>query len=421
MMTGITPDNPNDRLNRPELLYVTDQFPYPLTTGYLRHYFLIRELASLYRIKLLALVDAGFRPDHAEAIRPYTSLLSTFQSNRQAWSLGRRLASGLQRLSGKMALDESGRQLRDAVSSLTSQSSVDAVLLAGYRHRIGDLIGNIPLVVDICDAVSIRIRGQLGVADALHAPGLLGRLVITRRVEERLAAEADHLLFASLRDRHAVLGDRDSPASSIVPNGVDLQYWKRRSRHPTGSAVIFTGAMDYPPNEDAALQLVELVMPLVWQRLPSARLLIVGRDPQPRLVAAARDRRIVVTGRVPDIRPYLEASAVYAAPLRFGSGIQNKLLEALAMELPIVTSPIGFAGLQNEDGGGPPMVVTDDPRLTRDAIVDELTGVERRSTTAIAGRRYVQRYFRWSTSARKVAAAIDGVSRRAGPLPGSRS
>jgi glycosyltransferase involved in cell wall biosynthesis len=400
--------------DRPALLYITDQFPYPLTTGFLRHYFLIRELSSQYRIHLLSLVDADFRPDHADAIRPYTSMLQTFESTHLAGSAARKIKSGLRRLSGQMALDEAGTQLRDAVSAVTSRGSVDVVLLAGYRHRVGDLLGDIPIVIDVCDAASIRILGELQVADAVRAPLLLGRLIIVRRVEQRLAAEGDHLLFATTRDRHAVLGSRDSPASSIVPNGVDLQYWRRRGRNRAGPSVIFTGAMDYPPNEDAALQLVQRVMPLVWQRHPSTRLFIVGRDPRPRLVQAARDERILVTGRVPDIRPYLEASAVYAAPLRFSSGIQNKLLEALAMELPVVTSGNGFAGLQTEDGKDPPIVVADHPDSMRDAIVDALARGQRMSTTAPAGREYVRHNFRWPASARKVAAAITQAQRRAG-------
>ena len=130
----------------------------------------------------------------------------------------------------------------------------------------------------------------------------------------------------------------------MVPNAVDLDYWTRSTpAQPTGAAprVVMTGVMDYPPNHDAAMRLAERIMPSVREEVPDAELVIAGRDPGPELRAAGDAHPwLTVTGALPDLRPEMERGAVYCAPLRFASGIQNKLLEALAMEVPVVTTPV---------------------------------------------------------------------------------
>lgn len=401
--------DPSDRLR---ILYVTSHFPFPLTTGFLRHYFMIKELSSRHDIRLLSLVGPDFGPDDAAAMVPYTRSIETFAPSHPAGSV-RKAIRRLGQLANLMHVGQEARQLRSAVRSLVGENAFDVVLLAGHLSPICDLIGRIPLVIDVCDTNSARIRGQMVVANSLQVPGLLGRLMATRRVEARKAADANHLLFATTRDRAAFLPGRQLPSSTIVPNGIDLNYWRRQTKSTTGSAVVFTGAMDYPPNEDAALQLVREIMPLVWSRVPSARLILAGRDPSPRLISAANNSHVTVTGRVPDIRPYLEAASVYAAPIRFASGIQNKLLEALAMEVPVVSSSVGFEGLRTEDGEAPPMQFTDDVLEASDQIVEHLERSSRDPTTAPAGRQYVSRHFQWPASARKEEAALHGAIRDA--------
>src|SRR5690606_18735583 len=193
--------------------------------------------------------------------------------------------------------------------------------------------------------------------------------------ERRLIAGADHLLFAAARDRgEALHGASHSPPATILPNGVDIEYW-HRTQPVLGDEIAFSGAMHYPPNDDAARLLVTTIMPRVWDVRPDVRLRIIGRDATGALLrAAAGESRVTVTGYVDDVRPHLERAAVYAAPLRFASGIQNKLLEALAMELPTVTSALGAAGLRR-DGVEPPLVVADDPDAVARAILASLERV----------------------------------------------
>jgi glycosyltransferase involved in cell wall biosynthesis len=172
---------------------------------------------------------------------------------------------------------------------------------------------------------------------------------------------------------------------------------------------VFTGGMNYPPNTDAALTLIRTVMPRVWATAPDTRLAIVGRDPTSDLLAMATDARVTVTGFVEDVRPHLEDATVFAAPLRFGAGIQNKLLEAMAFELPVVASSIAADGLRVDAETTPPITVADDAAPFAAAVVEALVDATRDSRPARDARAYVATHFDWATSGRR----LDDVLRRA--------
>jgi glycosyltransferase involved in cell wall biosynthesis len=168
--------------------------------------------------------------------------------------------------------------------------------------------------------------------------------------------------------------------------------------------VVFTGNLRYAPNADAALHLATQIFPLVHKAVPNAELLLVGRDPLPELrEAAQRCEGITVTGFVDDVRPYLERAALFAAPLRFGAGIQNKVLEALAMELPVVASRVAAEGLHTVDGQRPPVEIASQPNDFVRAIV---TLLARGAAPATEGRAYVERNFSWERSGDLVEQAL---------------
>ena len=256
-------------------------------------------------------------------------------------------------------------------------------------------------MADVCDATSSRIRGNLHYVSAARFPLLLAEYVEVRRIERALLRRRAHLLFASVRDRDALIDPSDLGHASVLPNGVDLGYWQRTPGATLGrDEIVFTGGMDYPPNSDAGLLLIREILPLVRTSVPEAHLSIVGRDPTPELVRAGRAPGVTVTGLVPDVRPYLEAAAVFAAPLRFGAGIQNKVLEALAMGVPTVASPNGAGGLVTTDGVHPPLTVApaSDPARFAAAIVARLRAADEDQRAPTDGRAFVERYFSWERS-----------------------
>lgn len=403
------------------ILYLTSGFPYPLTSGYLRHYFFIRELARQHEITLLSLVNHRFRPEHAGALAPFTRDVLTFPSHPSSRRTASRLIRGLRVLTGG---EVAARQMQDAVRRLVREREFDLAIFSG-KHTLPALrpLRGLPMIADICDAASVRYHGRMRHSRLLTKLRCFAAAAYMRRAERKIIRAASHVLFASARDRDALVSPRDSRAT-VVPNGVDLGFWKRRNQARGRNAIVFTGAMHYPPNADAALFLIEQIYPRVRAVLPDAEVWIVGRDPGPRLIATGQRPGVTVTGFVDDVRPWLDRACVFAAPLRFGAGIQNKLLEALAMELPVVASPLAADGLRTGDGDEPPVIPTEGAGQTADRLAELLRASRQDARPHEHGRRFVAEHFDWTSSAAKLEGVMKTVTQPAawpGDAPRGRS
>ncbi|HUN51436.1 MAG TPA: glycosyltransferase, partial [Candidatus Sulfotelmatobacter sp.] len=214
------------------------------------------------------------------------------------------------------------------------------------------------------------------------------------------AAEAD--LFRSLA---ADAGGR----VGYVPNGVDCDYFSPERDYPNpfeapGPRLVFTGAMDYWANVDAVSFFAAAVLPLVRRRLPDARFYIVGSNPTAEVAALADGSSVLVTGRVPDVRPYLAHADVVVAPLRIARGIQNKVLEGMAMGKAVVASPQAMEGI--DAAAAREVLVADGPEALAEAVcraVDHEAG-------AALGRHARQRIvadWDWSASLKRLGAFVD--------------
>jgi len=389
------------------ILYVTNGFPFPLTSGYLRHYFLIRELSARHAITLFSIVGADCQDDHVAALEPYTERVQTFVAGRPAASAVGKIA----RKAGALARgDEAARRMRLAIEEVTRRERFDAMVFSGKR-TLPAIAGvrDLPTVVDMCDATSVRVLGKARHAPRATYPLQMIKYMRVRQTEKTLLRRADHLMFASCRDREALCGQAADDAT-VIPNGVDLDYWHRTTPELGRDTIVLTGAMHYGPNWDAAIYLIDEILPLVRRTVPGARVLIVGRDPHPRLVEAGKRDGVEVTGFVDDVRPYLDRASVFAAPLRFGAGIQNKLLEALAAELPVVASPLAADGLRTEDGASPPVDVAEDAEKFAEAITARLLDQASSRRPHAEGRRFTERHFVWKRSGEKLENVLDSIA-----------
>jgi glycosyltransferase involved in cell wall biosynthesis len=299
------------------------------------------------------------------------------------------------------------------------------VLLHGHRIRAAvDGAHSLPMVFDMCDAASPRLRNGLRHAPVAELPWRLFRYWQIQRMELTARDRTSHIAFISARDRDAVMSHRSD--GTVVPNGVDLEYWKPNGGTRQSNMLLFTGILDYPPNADAALYLVTHVLPEVRRVLPDVELVLAGRNPLPVLVHAARSRPgVTVTGFVNDLRPWLERAAVFVAPLRFASGMQNKLLEAMAMELPVVTTPVAADGLRVA-GAEPPVRIGENAADLAAAVVALLRDSGARRQFGVNGREFVSRHFNWEHSAQLLermcldaiacASTEPASARKVGPL-----
>lgn len=244
----------------------------------------------------------------------------------------------------------------------------------------------------------------------------------TERYEGGVAGRFDRVLVTSEVDRSELLqaaGGR-APASrpprvEVLPNGVDLDYFSPSAEPREPMTLVITGKMSYHANATAVIRFVEDVMPAVWAELPETHLWIAGKDPTRELLklgvpfdgagsngrpTGARDPRVLLTGWVADLRPFLRGATLAIAPIQYGVGIQNKVLEALACGAPVVASPQAVSAL--EATSGTDLVVASDPRGLAASIVALLKDPARRARLGRAGRAFVERRHDWHGIGRRL-------------------
>jgi glycosyltransferase involved in cell wall biosynthesis len=387
------------------ILWIYPELPYPLTSGFLRGFHLLRLLGPRHAITFLSLTNREQVPAQTmEQLQPYTEQLGIFSRCSAPQSIWLKIFALVPVLGWRLKEASNTRwavkQMRREVCRLLQQQTFDIVLFHG-REAVTVLDGvKVPIVVECGDTNCTRILQQMRLARVLDRPRLFFRYLRERRLEERLARKTSYRFFISARDKNNLLGPCDQ--SEIVPQGVDCDYWKRRSPPSGRNCIVFSGVMSYPPNADAAVFLVEAILPCVRRTFSKLEVLIVGRDPLPELVnMAGRYHDVTVTGEVDDVRPYLERADVFVAALRFASGVQNKVLEAMAMRVPVVTTPVVAAGLL-VDGKEPQLVIGDNAEEIADGIIRLLAHAEERARLSAEGRRFVESHCSWSHSAEKL-------------------
>jgi glycosyltransferase involved in cell wall biosynthesis len=216
-----------------------------------------------------------------------------------------------------------------------------------------------------------------------------------RRSEVRACQNADLTIAVSDDDGRRLAEMAPSARVMSVPTGVDVDYFQPDATRQVPNRLVFSGSMDWYPNEDAMLHFVDVILPLVRRDIPDASLTIVGRRPSPKIEALGRQAGIYVTGTVDDVRPHIAAAPVYIVPLRAGGGTRLKIFEALAMGKPVVSTTVGAEGLAVAPGRE--IVLADDPEAFSQAVVALLRDPARRESIGAAGRRLVEQRYSWAS------------------------
>ena len=388
-----------------KILYIIPDFHHPLVPGSHRHYHFIKELSKRHKITLFSLVQKAVPNAALKEMRTYTQKIHMF-------SVADVKENTNSRLSKEMQLRETIRQMHEAFRALTLAESFDVVMFHGkiLYPLIADC--DIPVVIDFCDATSMRLQIQMRHESVRKLPLRFTRYLIAKKNEKNLLRKSDQVAFISARDRSAIVG----PGSrlSVVTNGVDLDFWTPKQRRPEPHTIAMTGVMNYQPNEDAAMILIRKIMPVLRQQLENPRLLLIGRSPTPALEKeGALHDDVTVTGFVDDVRPYLEQASVFVAPIYFASGMQNKVLEAMAMNLPVVTTSMVAEGVEINGREELPVVVADEETKFAEEVIRLLNNPDEQQRLGKAGRAFVERHFVWTESAAKFEQmCLDAIAAR---------
>lgn len=389
------------------ILVLLPRFPYPLDKGdKLRAYHQIVELAKRHEVHLFALSHHKVTSSQIEAMQPYCKSIHVERLHAPAtwWGVLRAFLKGEPLQVGYWTTRRALRHYRQCQQQVEYDAQYAQMVrtmkyLGGLQPGSGTL-----RVLDFQDALSLNTRRR---SERSHGP-MRWLLRYEYRALQRTEQEAQRLFLTTIiapADRNAI-----SPDITLVPNGVDTDYFSpefrgqcseitshhSELRTPNSNfSIVFTGNMSYAPNVDAACWLVNEIMPTVWKRCPyGINVLIAGADPKP-AVRALAGPKVTVSGRLPDIRSAYASARIFVAPMRIGSGMQNKLLEAMAMGLPCVTTSIAATPL-----GATPwehLLVGDTAEEIADLIV-KLTVEEIHHSIADGGHRFVLEHFSWPSA-----------------------
>ena len=381
----------------PEVLFLAHRIPYPPNRGdKIRSWHVLREIAQFARVHLACFADDEEDAAHLTGLR--AALGDRLGNAHVEVRTTSRASAALQALRSGQPMSLTAFASEEMQTFVRSKlPGVDAIYaFSGQMAQFVPAGARPRFVMDFVDVDSAKFADY-----AEEARGPM-RLVYAREAkrlavfEAEVSARADTSLFVSEAEAALFRRRTGLPSIAALANGIDSDFFDPAASFPRltreergeGPLLLFTGQMDYRPNVDAVRWFAGEVLPL----LPGARFVIAGRNPAPEVTALAGPR-VTVTGSVKDMRSWLAAADIVVAPLRIARGVQNKVLEAMAMARPVVASSAAFEGIEAE--GGRHLLVEDGADAMAQAITSILGDPARAAELGRAARDLVATTYRW--------------------------
>jgi len=392
------------------LLFVAPRLPFPTDTGArIRTLNLLRQaIRSGAKVVLLAFTFGDQSKEVLLARQEGCRVITTpLKDSITPIACFKSLAKGLPLSVAKYRSPVMARRLVE----LINEEKIDVVHFDHiHMGQYGGLCKGVPFIVDEHNVECLILRRLADKeANPFKKALLIREYKAMARLEKDVCLKAHRILVVSEKDAgnlKAVCG-RDV-RTEVIPNGVDVSYFYPSAPTPmveTSSRpeeiLVFTGSMDWLPNSDAIIYFCRQILPLIWEKKPDVRLYVVGKNPPSAVKQLAfSDKRIVVTGGVPDVRPYVAAAKAFIVPLRIGGGTRLKILEAMSMGKPVISTTIGAEGIQTKDGLD--IILADEPGDFAKKTVALLESADVRKEISSAGRKLVQEHYDWQVVGRRL-------------------
>lgn len=389
-----------------KILFLTSRFPYPPVRGdKIRMFNFIRELSKNHEIVLATFAEPDDGRYYADLL-PYVKRIERVPFNKNRAYIN--TALGLFSKKPLQVHYYSSPEMRQAVTRLVEEEQPDII----HAHLIrmapyAEPYPEIPKVLDICDSMTLNYERFLMYRRDLMS--LIYRLekVRTKNYEGLIPLEFDVSLVISSHDRDFILSLCPDAELEIVSMGVDFTYFKPTTTKRQENTAAFMGTMSYFPNVDAMKWFYQDVIPIIRRTIPEVKLNIIGSSPAPEIEKLGNDPHVTVTGFVEDLRPIVGSATVFICPIRAATGINSKVIEAMAMGLPVVATPEACEGIDVEDGVN--VLLAGDPMTFSERVIEVMQNSETRDRIGQAGLEFVKNRFSWTTAVKNLEDVYEDI------------
>jgi sugar transferase (PEP-CTERM/EpsH1 system associated) len=395
-----------------KILFLTHQIPNPYSGNTIRPYHIIKKFSEMYghKISLISFVTDSHRL-YVDDIKKYCEDTYFFsindEDNRSKLAI-KTISNAFSPLSiYSKVVSKNGvfdisyynkKEIQKKIDRIIEMGNFDAIYsdagMAGYVAK-----SSLPKIVEPLDTNSknwlqycVRSKGLLTKSYWLF------RYLQTFYRESQIFKRFDFCVVVTNIDKECL--SKYLSNVLVIPNGVDIDYFKPISVEHDHPSLVFVGMMDGEKNIEAVLYFYSKIFPCVKIKCPTVKFYIVGKDPHSKVYELGRDNSVIVTGFVEDIRPYIARCSVFICTIVSGSGIKNKVLEAMAMGIPVVSTSIGALGIDTSFNKG--IEIADDPEVFCETIVELLSNEALRTKIGKNARKIIEDKYSWESTTNNV-------------------
>jgi sugar transferase (PEP-CTERM/EpsH1 system associated) len=379
-----------------KIFILLSRFPYPLEKGdKLRAYHQIRHLAKNHELHLCALNDIHIKVEHQTALDPFCKSVHIINLSKSgaAWNIFKAFISGKPLQVGYFFNNSAKKKINDLIDEIQPDHIFCQLI------RVTEYVKDreISKTLDYQDVFSKGVDRRSLSAPFYMKPVLRSEYRRLLKYEHDIFSQFDHKTIISVPDRD-LIPHPDKGKIEVVINGVDTDFFTPMEVEKEYD-LVFTGNMGYPPNVNAANFLAKEILPLVQKKHPGVKVMLAGATPHPS-VLSLKNKNIEVTGWVDDIRECYAKARVFIAPMQIGTGLQNKLLEAMAMKIPSITSGLANSALKATNGKE--ILVGNTAQDFADHIIHLLDNPDFAAEMATKGYDFVHQNYNWASATQKL-------------------
>lgn len=391
-----------------KILYICHRFPFPPKRGgKIRPFNMIRHFSGQgHKVTVCSLSRSPAEAKEGEGIRNHCEHFEMASVSNSIQVI--RMVARLPLVTPSSMGFFYSPDLQRRIDNLLSTEQFDLIFV--HCSSVAQYVENVQGIPKILDFGDMDSQKWLEYANYKPFPLSLGYRLEGKKMEaaeKRLAKKFDMCTATTRAEWETLNSYGTALKTDWFPNGVDAEYFKPDGEGYDPDTLSFIGRMDYYPNQECMFDFCRNTLPLIQARRPQAKLLIVGADPSPAVKKLEELPGVTVTGSVPDVRPFILRSAAMVAPLNIARGTQNKILEAMAMGVPVVTSPAGAGGVDAENETH--FLIGDNPNTYADACLRIMNRPDERTRLSTSGRERMLTHHDWQASMRRLETIVEHV------------